>query len=89
MPDKLLGKARFLELLCTEFGYAAGGVSMETRLIADLGFDSLQWLRLAVFVEMLVPFDAPDDTNPDELTVGDIYALYCKEYARLMLDESV
>ncbi len=81
----LVGQEQFIRLLAIEFDLQEENLRPGSRLADHLEFDSLEILRLAVFLEMLVPFDLPEGADFDSLTVGDIYGLYCAEYAEQML----
>jgi hypothetical protein len=70
----ILGRDAFVEVLRRELRLDAKIVS-ESRLVQDLGFDSLQFLELAV---LLVERGAPEFIEVDRrlATVADVYRMY-------------
>jgi acyl carrier protein len=78
---KVLAPDRFVKLLATEFELDPVCLVRATRFVGDLDFDSFQFFRLAVFIEMLAPIDVPDDVDLDALTVGALYDFYAVEAA--------
>jgi acyl carrier protein len=74
----VIGQDKFVVLFAEEFDLDESSVSPETALLEDLGFDSLQYLRAAVFMEMLLSgIEISDGEIVDGLTVGGLYRRYC------------
>lgn len=73
---------RFVGILAEEFEISKGNLTRETRFVDDLAFDSFQFFRLAVLIEMLLPgAEVPIDVVLDSLTVGDVYSFYAVQAA--------
>lgn len=75
---RLLTEAEFCEVLDVEFEdiRAPGSFKPGARLVDDLHLDSLDLLRLVIFVESLAPIELPDQLDPSDATVGDLYHYY-------------
>lgn len=82
-----LGFEKFLALFAREFDLEISDISPTTRLQADLDFDSLELLRAACFMEMLVPFDFPDEDIAVDVSLADLYGIYTTEKTRELLDQ--
>lgn len=69
----------FLGRLASEFDLEGRDppLAAETRLRADLGFDSLDLLRLSIFLDALAGVLVPEDLElVDEITLGDVHYYY-------------
>ncbi len=86
-PSGALGIERFLALFAREFDLDVAVIRPTTRLQGDLDFDSLELLRAACFMEMLVPFDFPDEKVAADVTLADLYSVYCSEKTRELLEQ--
>jgi acyl carrier protein len=80
---KIVGFDRFCTLFRAEFALEEGSLARDSRLVYDLGFDSLQLFRLSIFVEMLAPIDLPAEIDFDALTLGSVYDHYAVTAALL------
>ncbi len=74
----LLSEGEFYRALDAEFGdlHPPGTFNREARLVDDLHLDSLDLLRLTIFVESLAPIELPEQMDPADVTVGDLYHYY-------------
>lgn len=74
----MLSRERFLSLFEQEFDLEPGTVDFSTRLVFDLCFDSVEFLRVVLFLEELSEFEWPKD-SPDfsQLTVANLYQFHC------------
>ena len=71
-PERALSQ-RFMRAFRAEFHDHPVEIKPNMRLIADLGFDSLDILRTRIVVEMFVPvMNLPDDVDFAELRVSDL-----------------
>lgn len=61
-------------------------VDAPTRLVADLGFDSLAYLHLQVLLEEATGELFPDEIGPVIVTVGDAYQYYVATVTRAALE---
>jgi acyl carrier protein len=74
-PDKtnLNKEAIFLKIrasLAKEFKLGAGSISFDSRFRQDLGFDSIDTIRVIMCLEEAFGFEMPDDAADGVLTVG-------------------
>jgi acyl carrier protein len=51
-------------------------VSLDARLVDDLGFDSIMFLEIALLLEAYADQAVDDDLLSSLLTVGDVYHYY-------------
>ena len=81
LPAEL--KSRFMTIARKEFGYAEESFDPDAGLINDLGFDSIEFLRLGLLVEALVPgSELPVDLDFQSLTFGVVFELVLAELNR-------
>jgi len=69
----------FLERLAREFDLEDGDppLAADTRVRADLGFDSLDLLRLSIFLDALAGVIVPEDLEKlDDVTLGEVHYYY-------------
>ncbi len=53
-----------------------GSFRPDSRLVDDLQLGSLDLLRLVIFVESLAPIELPEQLDPADATVRDMYHYY-------------
>lgn len=82
MSQPVLPFEVFRERFAAEFDLPLDSVNADSRLIDDLGFDSFELFRTAIFLEMLTPIDLPDEFAVTALTLGDVYQFYAVEASR-------
>jgi len=80
---KIVGFDRFCTLLAQEFDVDASTLSRDTHVVDELAFDSLELLRLSIFIEMLAPIDMPTDVDFKALTLGAVYDHYAVNAATI------
>src|SRR5262249_44613329 len=68
--------AAFGELLLAELDLPAAPVSEDTRLVEDLGFDSVLGFELLLVIEDWIGALLPEALLGQLVTVGDVYAVY-------------
>jgi acyl carrier protein len=68
--------ASFADLLLTELDLPAAPLDAETRLVEDLGFDSVLGFELLLVVEDWIGVLLPEALLGQLLTVGDVYEVY-------------
>lgn len=75
---KVLDADEFLDALRSEFEgeLDPDRIDLRARLIDDLELDSLQVLRLVVFVESLGDIELPDDLDLGDASLGDLHYYY-------------
>jgi acyl carrier protein len=73
---ELLGFEEFGERLLAELELAPMTLSDETRLVDDLGFDSVLTFELLLVVEEWIGVMLPEALIGQLQTVGDVYAVY-------------
>jgi acyl carrier protein len=61
-------------IICDQLGVALGEVSMDSKLIEDLGADSLDIVELVMAMEEEFEVEIPDEEAEKILTVKDIVA---------------
>jgi hypothetical protein len=81
----LIAERDFVHLLAVEFDLDETVLHSDTRLGDYLELDSLEILRLAVFLDLVIPIGMRGDPSLESLTVADLYAIYCSEFAEQML----
>ena len=74
--SELLSFEEFGERLLVELELGVVGFSDETRLVDDLGFDSVLTFELLLVVEEWIGVMLPEALIGQFLTMGDVYALY-------------
>jgi acyl carrier protein len=78
----LLAWERFRDLLAEEFELESSDIVKETAFVPDLGFDSIEFLRLSCFITTLYGGDIIDDQlDLRLLTAGALYDRYVVEAA--------
>jgi hypothetical protein len=74
---------RFVELFGFEFDIPAERIDADALLVDLIQLDSLEQLRLALFMEMLLPAcELPEQLALEDIRVRDIYHYYSVESAR-------
>jgi acyl carrier protein len=73
-----MSEEEFLDALAVEFVEEIDRAELvpEAGLVRDLDLDSLQLIRLAAFVESLAPIELPDDLDPGDATLADVFYYY-------------
>jgi acyl carrier protein len=66
----------FADLLLTELALPASPLSPDTRLVEDLGFDSVLAFELLLVLEDWIGALLPEALLGQLLTVGDVYDVY-------------
>lgn len=73
----ILSSEEFLARFAVEFDLGEQPVSTSTRVVADLDFDSLDLLRLSVFLDVIGDAVVPEGLEElADFTLGDIYHYY-------------
>jgi hypothetical protein len=74
----------FVDRFSFEFDIPVEQLDPEALLVSTFDFDSLELLRLRLFLEMLLPgFELPDQLSLDDLRLQDVYHYYCLEAERV------
>jgi acyl carrier protein len=68
--------AAFAELLLAELNLPSAPLDADTRLVEDLGFDSVLGFELLLVVEDWIGVLLPEALLGQLLTVGDVYEVY-------------
>ena len=71
----VLDRSSFLKCLADEFELSGALTGAET-LIDDLEFDSLQLLRLSIFIKDRFGSELPEQVDYDTLKVDDVWYYY-------------
>lgn len=71
----------FAEQLRSELALPAAPLAPDTRLVEDLGFDSVLAFELLLVIEDIVGALLPEALLGQLLTVGDVYDVYCTRLA--------
>jgi acyl carrier protein len=66
----------FGDLLLAELGLPAAPLTEDTRLVEDLGFDSVLAFELLLVIEDWIDALLPEAMLGQLLTVGDVYDVY-------------
>lgn len=78
---KILSFDQFRRNVSIEFSLEVDDLSRDTRLVADLDFDSFQLFRLFILVESLAPIDIPEGLDIAALDLGGVYDHYVQSAA--------
>ncbi len=76
---RILGYDEFAERFAIEFDVAEERRPLPptTRLVADLGFDSLDLFRVSILLDVLAEVLVPEDLDAlDDFTLGDVHYYY-------------
>lgn len=76
---RILGYDEFAERFAIEFDVAEEHRPLPptTRLVADLGFDSLDLFRVSILLDVLAEVLVPEDLDAlDDFTLGDVHYYY-------------
>lgn len=76
---RVLGFEEFADRFAVEFGVAEDRwpLPATTRLVADLGFDSLDLFRVSILLDVLAGVLVPEDLDAlDDFTLGDVHYYY-------------
>ncbi len=76
---RILGFDEFAERFAIEFDVAEERrpLPASTRLVADLGFDSLDLFRVSILLDVLAEVLVPEDLDAlDDFTLGDVHYYY-------------
>jgi acyl carrier protein len=71
-----LSFAAFGDLLLAELGLPSAPLTEDTRLVEDLGFDSVLGFELLLVIEDWIGALLPEAMLGQLLTVGDVYDVY-------------
>lgn len=69
------------KIICNQLGKSADKVTMETKIVEDLGADSLEVVELLMALEDEYGISLPDEVAMKLQTVGDI-CKYIDEHAK-------
>jgi acyl carrier protein len=64
---------RFIEVFADYFDLSEFALNPETRLVDDLGFDSLMYAEIELLFYETAAHDVPDDLIASLATIGDVY----------------
>lgn len=78
----LLDRATFCSRLANEFAVEVS-VAGTAKLIDDLGFDSIECLRLCVYIESEYGVRLPEQLDYESVTIDDIWHYYEVQVSRL------
>ena len=79
MTVRVLEFEEFAERFAVEFDVAEERRPLlsSTRLVADLGFDSLDLFRVSILLDVLAEVLVPEDLDAlDDFTLGDVHYYY-------------
>jgi hypothetical protein len=74
----------FVDRFSFEFDIPVEQLDPDVLLVSTFNLDSLELLRLRLFLEMLVPgLELPDQLSLDDVRLRDVYHYYCLEAERV------
>lgn len=75
MSTRAALEARIRSMVAEQLGRDVSDVTLQSRIVADLGADSLDVAELMLLLEEEIGTDIPDSTAMQLETVGDVVAL--------------
>ena len=76
-----MDRSQFFDGLTEEFELDPAPSGVE-RVIQDLGFDSLELMRLGMFLEIVCDVELPEQVDYDTLTIDDVWHYYLVQASR-------
>ncbi|MGH9212798.1 MAG: acyl carrier protein [Acidimicrobiales bacterium] len=77
----MLDRSTFIERFAEEFELKSAPVGSD-RVIGDLGFDSLEVMRLVLFMEIVCGVELPEQVDMETLNVEDVWHYYQVQASR-------